>query len=100
MCMREFPYLATANPDIRQEPLATQSSSSSPDDSDTKSASSPIPQVTVTNKVASKIMPGNNDVMAHVPIKDACIEAVKSPVFVISGSQTLESVLNFEILNW
>ncbi|GAA0146452.1 hypothetical protein LIER_06401 [Lithospermum erythrorhizon] len=70
MYERECPYITTTNPMIRQKPLATRSSSSSSDNSNTSSASSPLPQLTVINKVASKITAGNNDVMALVPIKE------------------------------
>ncbi|GAA0159122.1 hypothetical protein LIER_15977 [Lithospermum erythrorhizon] len=45
------------NPVTRQESLATESSSSSLDDSDISSANSPLPQLTVIDKVASKITP-------------------------------------------
>ncbi|GAA0159159.1 hypothetical protein LIER_38807 [Lithospermum erythrorhizon] len=66
---RECPYVITTNPANRQESLATSSSGSSLDDSDTSSAIFPLPQLTVTDKMASKIMPGNNDLTAPLPIK-------------------------------
>ncbi|GAA0167946.1 hypothetical protein LIER_22778 [Lithospermum erythrorhizon] len=59
---KECPYAPRANPAIRPEPLATRSSSSSSDDLDTSSTNSPLLQLAVTYKAASKITPGNNDV--------------------------------------
>ncbi|GAA0146562.1 hypothetical protein LIER_06484 [Lithospermum erythrorhizon] len=79
---RECPYSMTVNPGIRQESLATQSSSSSSEGSDTTSAISPLPQLKVTDKVASKITPCNNDVTADVLIKDIlCFDLRRRTVF-------------------
>ncbi|GAA0170331.1 hypothetical protein LIER_24619 [Lithospermum erythrorhizon] len=66
----EYPYAPVVNKVIHQEPLTTQSASSSSDDSNTSSADSPLPQLTVTEKGASKIVPVYNDVMAPSSIKD------------------------------
>ncbi|GAA0165138.1 hypothetical protein LIER_20615 [Lithospermum erythrorhizon] len=64
---RECPYAPTHT--THQGSLTTPSSDSSSSDSDSSLATSPFPQLTVTDKVASKIVPDINDVMVPVSIK-------------------------------
>ncbi|GAA0167503.1 hypothetical protein LIER_22423 [Lithospermum erythrorhizon] len=64
---RECPYAPTHA--TRQGSLTTLSSDSSSNDLDSSLTTSPLPQPTVTDKVATKIASGINDVMDPVSIK-------------------------------
>ncbi|GAA0161438.1 hypothetical protein LIER_17751 [Lithospermum erythrorhizon] len=67
--VRERPYVKVASPGPRSESTTTHSSSSSSGDETSSSANSPIPQVTVGDKVASKLPPHNDDLRVSSPIK-------------------------------
>ncbi|GAA0146208.1 hypothetical protein LIER_06217 [Lithospermum erythrorhizon] len=60
--------------------LKTQSSSSSSSDSDSTSANSTLPQLTIPDKVFSKLTPAHNDIMLPVPIKVDNFELCPRPV--------------------
>ncbi|GAA0144430.1 hypothetical protein LIER_04877 [Lithospermum erythrorhizon] len=68
--VRECSYAKVASHVPRLESLATHPNDVSSDDESSLFANSPIPQVTVENKVVSKITQTNDDVKAYDPIKD------------------------------
>ncbi|GAA0181869.1 hypothetical protein LIER_30295 [Lithospermum erythrorhizon] len=59
---QECPYAPMLNLVIHPQPLATLSSTSSSDDSDTSSADSPLTQLAVRDKGTSKFTPDLTDV--------------------------------------
>ncbi|GAA0167604.1 hypothetical protein LIER_22493 [Lithospermum erythrorhizon] len=78
--VRECPYAKVTSPELRLESSAKNSSDneSSSDDESSLSANSPIPQVTIGNKVVSKITPNNDDVRTSTPIKDKMSQSLEN----------------------